>query len=102
VRPEAETIGGERQPVHRPDPGEAILAHVVLSRKWSAFLIAVGVWTWFIWPRFALAIWNDDRSFSGGSPTSFLVVHALLIVASLAIGTAAGVLGVRGWRASRR
>lgn len=90
----------EGRPVHRPDAAEAILAHVLLSRKWSAFLIAVGVWTWFIWPRFSLAIWNDDRSFSSGSPTSFLVVHALLISASLAIGTAVGVLGVKGWRAA--
>jgi hypothetical protein len=74
---------------------------VVLSRRWSAFLIGVGVWTWAIWPRFAVAIWNDDRSFAGGAPTAFLWVHAALIGASLAIGTAAGVLGVRGWRASR-
>ncbi|MEV4704165.1 SCO4848 family membrane protein [Actinoplanes sp. NPDC049316] len=75
---------------------------MVLSRRWSAFLIAVGVWTWFIWPRFGLAIWNDDRSFAGGRPTSFLVVHAVLIAASLAIGTTVGVLGVRGWRAGSR
>ena len=51
---------------------------------------------------FAVAIWNDDRAFSGGTPTSFLWVHALLIGASLVIGTTAGVLGVRGWRASPR
>jgi hypothetical protein len=75
---------------------------VLLSRKWSAFLVAVGLWTWLIWPRFGLAIWNDDRSFRGGTPTSFLWVHAVLIVASLAIGTTAGLLGVRGWRAARR
>jgi ABC-type Mn2+/Zn2+ transport system permease subunit len=74
---------------------------VVLSRRWSLFLIAVGVWTWVIWPRFALAIVDDDRSFADGTPTSFLWVHAVLIVASLAIGTTAGVLGVRGWRAAR-
>ncbi|AGL21038.1 SCO4848 family membrane protein [Actinoplanes sp. N902-109] len=73
---------------------------MVLSRRWSAFLIAVGVWTWLIWPRFGLAIWKDDRAFSGGSPTSFLWVHAVLIVASLAIGTTVGVLGVRAWRAA--
>ncbi|MEV6597393.1 hypothetical protein AB0M36_11080 [Actinoplanes sp. NPDC051346] len=73
---------------------------MVLSRKWSAFLIAVGVWTWLIWPRFGVAIVNDDRSFAGGSPTSFLWVHALLIVASLAVGTTVGVLGVRAWRAA--
>jgi hypothetical protein len=75
---------------------------VVLSRRWSAFLVAVGVWTWLIWPRFGLAIWKDDRSFADGRPTSFLTVHAALIAASLAIGTAVGVLGVRGWRAATR
>ncbi|SDY97790.1 hypothetical protein SAMN05444365_104398 [Micromonospora pattaloongensis] len=70
------------------------------------FLTAVGVWTWIIWPRFALAIWNDPRAWSAGragegTPTSFLWVHALLIIASLAIGTAVGLLGVRAWRAAR-
>jgi hypothetical protein len=73
---------------------------VVLSRRWSAFLVLVGVWTWLIWPRFGLAIWKDDRSFADGSPTSFLWVHALLIGASLLIGTTVGLLGVRAWRAA--
>ena len=73
---------------------------MVLSRRWSAFLILVGVWTWLIWPRFGLAIWRDDRSFDDDGATSFLWVHALLIGASLAIGTAVGVLGVRAWRAA--
>ncbi|WP_305785296.1 SCO4848 family membrane protein [Symbioplanes lichenis] len=73
----------------------------MLSRRWSAFLIAVGVWTWLIWPRFGLAIWRDERSFTDGSPTAFLTIHALLIGASLIIGTVVGVLGVRGWRAAR-
>ena len=52
-----------------------------------------------IWPRFGLAIYKDDRSFAGGSPTAFLIVHAVLIVASLVIGTTVGVLGIRAWRA---
>ncbi|GAA1395953.1 hypothetical protein GCM10009662_09050 [Catellatospora coxensis] len=78
-----------------------------MSRGWSLFLIGVGVWTWLIWPRFAVAIWDDPRAWvsgvSGdGSPTSFLWVHALLIGASLAIGTTVGVLGVRGVLAARR
>lgn len=60
------------------------------------------MWTWVIWPRFGLAIWDDDRSFHNGSPTAFLWVHAVLIAASLAIGTTVGVLGVRAWLASRR
>jgi hypothetical protein len=75
---------------------------VVITRRWAVFLMLVGVWTWLIWPRFAVAIWNDDRSFAGGTPTSFLWVHALLIGASLVIGTATGALGVRAWRAAGR
>jgi len=80
---------------------------VVITRGWSAFLVAVGVWTWVIWPRFGLAIWDDPRAWSAGrpghgSPTSFLWVHALLIAVSLAVGTIVGYLGVRAWRAGRR
>jgi len=75
---------------------------MVISRKWAVFLIGVGVWTWLIWPRFGLAIWDDSRAFRDGTPTAFLWVHAVLIVASLAIGTSVGVLGIRAWRAGRR
>jgi len=79
---------------------------MVLSRGWALFLVGVGGWSWIIWPRFALAIWNDPRAWSAGhagqgSPTGFLWVHAVLIGVSLAIGTAVGVLGVRAWRAGR-
>ena len=73
-----------------------------MTRRWAVFLIVVGAWNWLIWPRFALAIWDDDRSFAGGSPTSFLWVHAALIAVSLTFGTAIGVLGVRAWLAVRR
>jgi hypothetical protein len=75
---------------------------MVISRRWAVFLIGVGVWTWLIWPRFALAIWDDSRAFNDGSPTVFLWVHAVLIVASLTIGTVVGILGIRAWRAGRR
>ena len=54
-----------------------------------------------IWPRLALAIWQDPRSWHGGTPTSFLWVHAVLIAGSLALGTVVGVLGVRAWLAIR-
>jgi hypothetical protein len=78
-----------------------------LSRGWAALLIAAGVWNWVIWPRFAVAIWHDPRAWSTdqvgqGSLTSFWWVHAVLIVISLALGTAIGWLGSRGWLASRR
>jgi hypothetical protein len=76
---------------------------VVMSRRVSAFLIAVGVWTWLIWPNFLKNVWRDDRAFGPGhKATSFLVVHAVLAVVSVAIGTAIGVIGWRGWRAARR
>lgn len=73
----------------------------MMSRRVSAFLVGVGVWTWLIWPNFLKNIWRDDRSFDHG-PTSFLLVHLVLTVVSLAIGTGVGVLGWRGWRAARR
>lgn len=66
------------------------------------FLVVVGGWTWVIWPRFAVAIWDDARSWRAGVPTSFLWVHAVLIAVSLLIGTAVGVLGLKGWRAAGR
>lgn len=72
-----------------------------MTRWWAAFLVLVGIWTWLIWPRFGVAIYRDERSFSGGSPTAFLWVHALLIGASLVIGTTVGVLGIKAWRAAR-
>nr|WP_296068679.1 hypothetical protein [uncultured Actinoplanes sp.] len=75
---------------------------MVITRRWAVFLTVVGVWTWVIWPRFALGIVTDDRSFADGVPTGFLWVHAVLIVGSLALGTAVGVLGVGAWRAARR
>ena len=74
---------------------------MVLSRRWCAFLFAVGVWSWIIWPTFLRNIWKDDRSFDHG-PTAFLLVHLALTVASLIIGTLVGVLGWRGWRAAAR
>jgi hypothetical protein len=70
---------------------------VKLSSRAAWFLVAVGVWTWAIWPNFLRNVWDDDRSWDDG-PTGFFVVHALLTAASLVIGTAVGWLGVRGLR----
>lgn len=69
----------------------------MLSRRVSAFLIAFGVWSWVIWPTFLKNIWNDPRSWQHGA-TGFFVVHAMLTFASLALGTAIGWIGIRGWR----
>jgi hypothetical protein len=78
---------------------------VILSRKWSVFLVLAGVFNWVVWPRFALAIWQDQRAWAGeigsSAPTSFLWVHAVLIGSALAVGTVVAVLGVRGLLALR-
>ena len=75
---------------------------MVLSRRWSLFLLAVAAWSWFIWPTFLKNIAADDRSFTDGVPQPFFLVHLVLVVVSLTIGTAVGVLGVRGVRAGQR
>lgn len=75
--------------------------NVKLSRPMSLFLVAFGVWSWVIWPTFLKNIWNDPRSFSDG-PTPFFTVHLVLVIASLVFGTVIGVLGVRGFLATRR
>lgn len=78
---------------------------MVLTRKWSIFLVLVGVFAVAVWPRFAVAIWQDPRAWTGSvgasGPTSFLWVHAVLIVTAMALGLATGYLGVRGLLAGR-
>jgi len=73
---------------------------MLLSRRVSGFLVGFGVWSWVIWPTFLKNIWHDPRSWHHGA-TGFFTVHLLLTVASLALGTAIGWLGLRGWRAAR-
>jgi hypothetical protein len=71
-----------------------------LTRRVSGFLIGFGIWSWIIWPTFLKNIWQDERSWHDG-PTGFFVVHLVLTVVSLALGTVIGWLGIRGWRAAR-
>jgi hypothetical protein len=79
---------------------------VILSRNWSLFLIVAGAFNWLVWPRFVLAIWADQRAWSGAiggsAPTGFLLVHAVLIGTALTLGTVILLLGVRGSRAARK
>lgn len=70
-----------------------------LSRRAAGFLLVVAGWSWVIWPTFIRNIAGDSRSFDRGKPTSFLIVHLVLTVVSLALGTGCGVLG---WLALRR
>jgi hypothetical protein len=71
---------------------------VRLSRGWSVFLVAFGVWSWVIWPTFLKNIAQDPRSFTGDRPHAFFIVHLVLTVVSLVLGTVIGWLGVSGWR----
>jgi hypothetical protein len=71
---------------------------VLLSRRAAAFLLAAGVFQWVVWPVFLKNIAADPRSTAGGSVTGFFVVHAVLTLASLAVGTALLRLGARGLR----
>ena len=91
---------------HRHSASARDTEQVILSRGWSVFLVVVGVFNWAIWPRFALAIWDDARAWTGAvghsSPTSFLLVHAVLVVTAVTLGTIVGILGIRGYLAARR
>jgi cytochrome b len=74
---------------------------VVLSRRTAAFLFVTGVFQWVIWPTFLRNVWKDPRSFSHGSATGFLIVHAVLTAVSLALGTGVLAVGLRGLRGAR-
>lgn len=64
-----------------------------ITRRAARFLILVAAWNWIIWLDFARRLSGDD-----GRPTSFYVVHAVLIGTSLVLATAVGLIG---WRALR-
>lgn len=72
-----------------------------LGRVASWFLLAFGVWSLIIWPRFMKAIWDDKRSWHDGA-TSFFLVHAVLVAVSLTAGVAIGVIGWRSLRSLRK
>jgi hypothetical protein len=71
---------------------------VILSRRWSVFLLAFGVWSWVIWVTFIKNVANDPRSFTGNRPHAFFVVHLVLSIVSIALGTVVGALGLKGLR----
>ncbi|MBO1288294.1 hypothetical protein J3368_30195 [Streptomyces sampsonii] len=76
-----------------------------LSRPVSWFLLAFGVWSWFIWVTFVKNLWNDASGLAfdaAGDPTAYFWAHLLLAVTSFLLGTAVGAVGLRGLRALRR
>lgn len=68
----------------------------VISRRAAWFLVLAGVFNIVIWPRFGMAVWDDERAWEGAvgdsTPTGFLWVHAVLIV--VAVSIAVGILWV--------
>ena len=72
-----------------------------LGRVASWFLTGFGVWSLIIWPRFLKAIWQDHRSWDNG-PTSFFLVHVVLVAVSIAAGLTIGAIGWRSLRALRK
>ncbi|MFD4737720.1 SCO4848 family membrane protein [Streptomyces virginiae] len=76
-----------------------------LSRTASWFLLAFGVWSWFIWVSFVRNLWKNGSGLAfdaAGDPTSYFWVHLTLAVTSFLLGTAVGVLGLRSVLALRR
>ncbi|PVE04437.1 hypothetical protein Y717_11865 [Streptomyces scopuliridis RB72] len=76
-----------------------------LNRPVSWFLLAFGVWSWFIWITFVKNLWQDGSGLAfddAGDPTGYFWVHLTLAIVSFLLGTAVGVIGFRGVRALRR
>lgn len=76
-----------------------------MSRRTSWFLIAAGVFNVVIWPRFAKAVTDDNRAWTGrhwhSDPTAFFWVHAALITVAVLVGLGVLAVGVRAHRAAR-
>lgn len=75
-----------------------------LGRRVSWFLLAFGVWSWFLWITFVKNLWADASGLAfddAGEPTGYFWVHLLLAVTSFLLGTAIGIIGFRGLRALR-
>ncbi|MFD7116252.1 SCO4848 family membrane protein [Streptomyces sp. NPDC059922] len=76
-----------------------------LNRPVSWFLLAFGVWSWFIWITFVKNLWQDGSGLAfddAGDPTGYFWVHLTLAIVSFLLGTAVGVIGFRSVRALRR
>jgi hypothetical protein len=72
-----------------------------LSRRASWLLIAFAIWSWIIWVVLIKNINADPRAWNGNSPTGFLMVHVVLAIISITMGTAIGWLGWKGLKAHR-
>lgn len=102
--PSGTSATGSRPRRGETEPGRDT-GRMKLSRPVSWFLLAFGVWSWFIWVSFVKNLWNDASGLAfdaAGDPTAYFWVHLLLAVTSFLLGTAVGIVGLRGLRALRR
>ncbi|WP_043621128.1 SCO4848 family membrane protein [Nonomuraea candida] len=65
-----------------------------MSRKIAGFLIILGAFMIFEWV-------NLGFNLADGHPTSFYVVHGILIVVNVILGVVLGVIGWRGFSAAK-
>lgn len=97
-------IPAPRPPRRTRPEGSGDTEYMKLSRPVSWFLLAFGVWSWFIWITFVKNLWKDGSGLAfddAGDPTGYFWVHLLLAITSFLLGTAVGGIGLRGVRALR-
>lgn len=73
----------------------------MIGKLASWLLIAAGVFNVVIWPRFFMAIVDDERAWGGTKwqePTSFFWVHLVLIGTAMTMGVIVLVIGIRALR----
>lgn len=77
-----------------------------MSRRSAWFLIVAGMFNIVVWPRFAIAVVQDERAWAdvawASEPTSFFWVHAVLITTAVVIALGVLWVGVRGHRSAPR
>ncbi|MDH2423917.1 hypothetical protein [Sphaerisporangium sp. TRM90804] len=66
-----------------------------MTRRVAGFLLALAAFMVFEWI-------NLGYNLADGHPTSFYVVHGILIGVNLVLALLVGGLGWRAWRAARR
>jgi EamA domain-containing membrane protein RarD len=67
---------------------------MVMSRKIAGFLLALAAFMIFEWV-------NLGFNLADGHPTSFYVVHGILIAVNLVLAVVLGIIGWRGLRGRR-
>ncbi|SKC47661.1 SCO4848 family membrane protein [Okibacterium fritillariae] len=63
----------------------------------AILLLVNAVWNAIVWPQFYKRVSKDTRARdAAGKPTTFLIVHAVLIGISLVIALVSAIFGVIG------